>query len=344
MSRTYRVAQWATGNIGAQAGRAVVHHPRMELVGLWVHSDAKAGQDAGEVLGVGRALGVKATKSIDDIIAAKPDCVLYMPQYTIMDDVCRLLEAGIHIVTTVVEFHDPDSLAPEVRARVEAACRKGKAALHSTGSSPGFISETLPFALTTMSRRVDSYTIDEYADMTSRDSPGLIFDVLGYGKAPSAANQHIIDHIRDSFGQSLRATAKALSMPIDRIEAKGEQAITKSRTEIAAGVVEAGTVGGTRITVDGYRDGKSVFRFRANWYITKDLEQAWDLRDSGWRVRVEGDPPLDITIGFPCAKDEYPLISPGFTAYPAVNAIPAVCDAAPGIRTAAELRVISILG
>lgn len=344
MSRTYRVAQWATGNIGAHAAKAVINHPRMELVGLWVHSDAKAGRDAGDVLGLGRKIGVTTTQSVDDIIAAKPDCVLYMPQETVLDDVCRLLQSGINIVASVIEFHDPESLAPDVRMRVEAACKAGGASLHSTGSSPGFISETLPFALTTMVRRLDSYTIDEYADMTSRDSPGLIFGVLGYGKPATAVNEHTINHIRDSFGQSLRATAKALSMPIDRVEAKGELGVARSRAKIAAGVIEPGTVAGTRITVDAYRGDKSVFRFRANWYVTKDLEQDWDLGDSGWRVRVEGDPPLDVRISFPCSPEQYPLISPGFTAYPIVNAVPAVCEAAPGIRTAAELRVISILG
>ena len=52
MSRTpYRVVQWATGNIGTKSLRAVIEHPGLELVGLYVHSADKAGTDAGELCG-----------------------------------------------------------------------------------------------------------------------------------------------------------------------------------------------------------------------------------------------------------------------------------------------------
>lgn len=342
-TEVYRVAQWATGNIGTHAMKAVIEHPRMELVGLWVHSEGKAGKDAGEICGLGRTTGIRATRSIEDILAAKPDCVLYMPQYLDLDEVCRLLESGVNIVTSVVEFHDPESLAPAVRARVEAACRRGGASIHATGASPGFITETLPFAVTTMVRRLDCYTIDEYADMSSRDSPGMIFEVLGFGKPPGVVDTRHVEHIRGSFGQSLRHTARAIGLPLERIEASGEFATARRRTAVAAGVLEPGTVAALRFTVAGYRGDRVVMRFRANWYCTRDIDQDWDLRDTGWRVRVEGDPPLDIGIGFPCPAEEYPKISPGLTAYPVVNAVPAVCAAAPGIRTAAELKILSIL-
>ena len=342
-TRNYRVAQWATGNIGTQALRAVIEHPRMELVGLWVHSAGKVGRDAGEICGLGRKTGVLATQRIEDILAAKPDCVLYMPQYLNLDEVCRLLESGVNIVNSVVEFHDPESLAPEVRARVEAACRRGGASIHATGASPGFITETLPFAVTTMVRRLDCYTIDEYADMSSRDSPGMIFEVLGFGKPPGVVDARHVEHIRGSFGQSLHHTARALGLPLERIEASGEFATARRRTEIAAGVLDPGTVAALRFTVAGHRGDRVVMRFRANWYCTREIDRDWDLGDTGWRVRVEGDPPLDIGIGFPCSAEDYPRISPGFTAYPVVNAVPAVCAAEPGIRTAAELKILSIL-
>lgn len=342
-AKRYRVAQWATGNIGAHAIKAVVQHPQMELVGLWVHSADKVGRDAGELAGLGRDLGVKATHDLEAIVALKPDCVLYMPQYMNLDEVCRLLETGSNIVTSVVEFHDPESLDAQMRSRVEAACRKGGTSIHATGSSPGFISEVLPFAVTTLIRRLDCYTIDEYADMTSRNSPQMIFDVLGYGKKPGTFDERQIAHIRHAFGQSLSHTARALSMPLDRFEANGEFGVTRRRVQIAAGVLEPGTVGALRISVTGFRNDKPVMRFRANWYCTRDLEQDWDLRDTGWRVQVEGDTPLDISISFPCAAQDYPKISPGFTAHPVVNAVPAVCEAEPGIRTAAELKVLTDL-
>ena len=47
----YRVVQWGTGNVGRLALRAIIEHPELELAGLVVHSDDKAGRDAGELVG-----------------------------------------------------------------------------------------------------------------------------------------------------------------------------------------------------------------------------------------------------------------------------------------------------
>ena len=50
---TYRVVQWATGNIGSRSLRAVIEHPQLELVGVHVNSPEKAGRDAGDLCGLG---------------------------------------------------------------------------------------------------------------------------------------------------------------------------------------------------------------------------------------------------------------------------------------------------
>ena len=52
ISKSYRVVQWATGNIGARALRAVIEHPKLTLAGVYVTSEQKAGRDAGELCGV----------------------------------------------------------------------------------------------------------------------------------------------------------------------------------------------------------------------------------------------------------------------------------------------------
>ena len=69
--RRYRVVQWATGNIGTRSLRAVIEHPDLELVGVFVYSDDKAGRDAGELCGTA-PVGVTATKDVDEILALSP--------------------------------------------------------------------------------------------------------------------------------------------------------------------------------------------------------------------------------------------------------------------------------
>src|SRR6516162_930804 len=98
-SAPYRVVQWATGNIGLRSLRCVIEHPDLELVGLYVYSDAKAGRDAGELCGLA-PVGVVATRDVDDILALQPDCVLYMADRADIDVLCRLLEGGTNVVST----------------------------------------------------------------------------------------------------------------------------------------------------------------------------------------------------------------------------------------------------
>ncbi|HUE09144.1 MAG TPA: hypothetical protein VMP41_17090 [Acidimicrobiales bacterium] len=339
-SAPYRVVQWATGNIGLRSLRAVIEHPDLELVGLYVYSDAKVGKDAGELCGL-PSVGVAATRDIDDILALQPDCVLYMGDRVDTDAIGRLLESGANVVTTRSEFHRPASLDPDIRTRLEAACARGGSTLFSTGSSPGFITEALPFALLSMQRRLDRLVIEEFADMSSRNSPEMIFDLMGFGRDPSHFDPRGVEaHGGASFAGSLGTVADALSLPLDQVVAKGQVAVASHATDIAAGRVEAGTIAAQRLEVTGMHAGRPLLSFSANWYLTPDVEPAWDLRATGWHVLVEGDTPLDVDIHFPVPPEKWAATSPGLTAHRPVNAIPYVCKAEPGIRTSAELPQI----
>jgi 4-hydroxy-tetrahydrodipicolinate reductase len=339
-----RVVQWATGNIGTRALRTVIEHPRMELVGVRVHSADKVGRDAGDLCGA-PPTGVMATDSIDAILALAADCVLYMPRQCDFDEVCRLLASGANVVTTRGEFHHAGSMDPAVRASVEAACAQGGTSIHSTGSSPGFITEALPLALASIQRRLDRLAIDEYADLSRRNSPALLFDIMGFGRPPHAFDQRRADHLRDSFGPSLRVLADAISLPLDEVVAFGELAVATHPVRIAAGLLEEGTVAGQRTVVSGRRGGAELLRFCATWYCSADLEPNWELRSDGWRVVVGGDAPVDVDIRFPVPLERWASVSPGYTAHRAVNAVAAVCAAAPGIRSITELdHVVPVLG
>jgi hypothetical protein len=339
-ARPYRVVQWATGNIGTRSLRAVIEHPSLSLVGLYVHSAAKAGRDAGELCGLG-AVGVKATRNIDEIIALKADCVLYMPQGCNFDDLYRLLASGTNVVTTRGELNNPASLDPAVRERIEDACRRGNSSIHGTGSSPGFITEAIPLVLTSIQRRLDCLRIHEFADVSSRNSPEMLFQIMGFGQPPMPqADEARAQHLGKAFGPSLQLVADALGLPLDSIDAKGEVATARRDIHIAAGVIKGGTVAAQRTTISGMRRGKALMCFSANWYCSTDINADWGLRPTGWHVEVEGDTPLDIEVRFPLPAERWAEISPNLTAHRPVNAIPYVCAAAPGIRTTVDLPQI----
>jgi len=50
----YKVIQWSSGNVGKHAIALVSERKGMQLAGLYVYSDAKAGQGAGASAGIGK--------------------------------------------------------------------------------------------------------------------------------------------------------------------------------------------------------------------------------------------------------------------------------------------------
>jgi hypothetical protein len=338
--RRYRVVQWATGNVGSRALRRAIEHPHLDLVGVYVYGAAKVGRDAGELAGIG-PIGIRATNRIEDVIALRPDCVLYMPQYTNHAEVCRLLESGINIVTTRTEFLNPESMDPAVRTQVEAACNRGNTSIHSTGCSPGFATEALPLVLSSLQRRINHLSINEFADNSSRNSPEMLFEIMGFGQPPGRPMQARLDHLRNAFGPSLQLVAKTVGLPLDSVKVSGGLGIARKDTPIAAGIVPAGTVAAMRTVVSGIRGGKPLMSFTATWYVSSEVDtdgsDPWDFRASGWRLLVEGDVPLDVSITYPVAPEDYAAMTPGLTAHIPLNAVRYVCEAPAGIRTSVDL-------
>ena len=121
--------------------RAVIEHPDLELVGLYVHSADKAGRDAGELCGLGTT-GVVATNSIDDIVALGADCVLYMRRVATSTTV-PAPRVGRQRRDDTQRVPPSASMDPEVRSGSRPRARGGTS-IYSTGSSPGFITEALP--------------------------------------------------------------------------------------------------------------------------------------------------------------------------------------------------------
>lgn len=333
-----RIVQWATGTVGRSAMRGVIGHPDLELVGVRVYSEAKDGMDAGAICGL-PPTGIKATRDVDALLALKPDCVIYMPESTDTDELCRILESGANIVTTRAEFFNPARMVPALREQVESACRKGNSSIYASGSSPGFITEALLVPLLSLQRQLDLLMIEEFAHCVDTCSEEMLLNIMQFGISPADyAAAEFTD--RDAvFADSLAVIADAIGLPIDSFETSSEIALTRAPVKLHKTTIGAGTVGGQRHAVTGMHKGKPVLRFRSNWFVTTDLDQPWELRDDGWRVTVEGDTPLDLTINFPIGNDPAVRanIMPNVTAHRPLNAIFAVCEAPAGIRTTVDL-------
>ena len=95
----HRVVQWTTGNVGKSSVQAIAANPTLELVGCYAWSPDKVGRDVGELCGI-EPLGVTATNDVDALLALKPDCVVYNPMWIDVDELVRILSAGVNVVAT----------------------------------------------------------------------------------------------------------------------------------------------------------------------------------------------------------------------------------------------------
>ena len=141
---SYRVVQWATGTVGIHAVPAIAAHPDLDLVGLWVHSDDKAGRDAGEICG-SSPVGVIATQDGDALLHdTNADCIVYMASSDIrpdgvIDDICQMLAAGRNVVnTSYVPLLYPKAAGVGVYDRLQAACLEGGTSFYTSGIDPGY--------------------------------------------------------------------------------------------------------------------------------------------------------------------------------------------------------------
>ena len=165
----------------------------------------------------------------------------------------------------------------------------------------------------------------------------MLLNIMGFGETAEVFAKRELGKRDEVFEHSLSVLADAVGLPVERFEVTSEFALTRRPVQLHATSIPAGTVGGQRVAITGLHRGKPLLRFRSNWFVTTDLEPQWELRADGWRVLVEGDAPLDISIGFPVPAGERQLVLPRLTAHRPVNAVPYVCAARPGIVTTTDL-------
>lgn len=143
MTAPIRIFQVATGNVGSEMIKRLQHRTDLELVGVHCYSADKVGRDVGELVGIG-PVGVTATGSVEEIIAAKPDVLTFHGVFPDEDLYVRVLEAGINIVTTadwITGWHrdtnHPHPSGRPVSQLLAEACEKGGSTFYGTGMNPG---------------------------------------------------------------------------------------------------------------------------------------------------------------------------------------------------------------
>ena len=334
-----RVVQWTTGNVGQRSVRALVAHPDLELVGCYAWSGDKVGRDVGELCGID-AIGVTATDDVDHLLALKPDCVVYNPMWPDTDEVVLILEAGVNVVSTAA-FINGRGLGAD-RDRIVQACARGGSSMFGTGISPGFV-ELIGIAAAGICDRIDKITIDEASDTTLYDSPATERPA-GFGRPiddpelPAMAAKGTA-----VFGEAVAMVADALGVDLDEIVCQAEYARTTEDVVMESWTIPAGCVAGVAASWQGKIGDRTVVELNVRWKKGQTLDPDWTIEE-GHVIHVDGRPTVRVKLDYLPPPDfeattfaDFMVLGMVMTAMPAVNAIPHVVAAPPGIVTYADL-------
>ena len=310
-------------------------------MGCYAWSPDKVGRDVGELCGVG-PLGVKATDDVDALLALRPDCVVYNPMWPSIDELVRILAAGVNVVSTAA-FINGRRLGPD-RKRLVDACERGGSSLFGTGISPGW-AELLGIVLAGISSRIDKITISEAAHTALYDSPDTERPA-GFGRPIDDPDlQKMTAEGTAVFGEAVAMVADALGVELDEIVCEAEHAKTTTDLDLGSWQIEAGCVAGVAASWQGRVGGRTIVELNVRWKKAPVLEPDWKIED-GYVIEVQGLPTVRTTLQFLPPPDfqvkkltDFMVLGHIMTAMPAVNAIPAVVAAPPGIVTYPDLRL-----
>ncbi|KPM55917.1 dihydrodipicolinate reductase [Frankia sp. R43] len=323
MSRRLRVVQWTTGKTGRAAVRGMVGHPVLDLVGCYAHAPDKVGRDVGELCGLD-PIGVLATDDVEALLALEPDCVSYMAYRPNFDHLERILESGVNVVSTMYMMAG-FGYGQEATHRLRDACLRGGSSLYASGIYPGH-APNVALAASAMCSRIERVSILESLDIVGYANEQMFraqgFDLLPEDPAAALACEASCG----SFKDQIPVLAKELGVRIDRVGFRVEFATANEDTDFGFMTVRKGHIAGFRGTVSGDRDGRSLIECSFVWKLGADMTPKWPVTH-GYIIELDGDPGVRVRLE---PQGDH-LDGTVTTALPAVNAIPQVCAAPPGI-------------
>lgn len=337
----YRVIQWATGAMGKTCLRAVIDHPAMELVGLYVYGDDKVGRDAGDIARR-PPTGVIATRDVEEILALEADVVIHAarlaPPYGSHDaDILALLASGKNVIS-INGFSRPQHWGGERLAALQAACETGGTTLMAAGLNPGFAAEQIAVIASGVCAALDHIEIVESVDCRAVRNPDYVFRVLGFGSDPAQVDPNDpawgpASSLNGMYIEVLAAMAEHLGLTLDRIDTDHLALPATEDLQVAAGAIAKGGVSHVNWRWRGIVGGAPKLTMSIHWYM-----EAAHLSDPDpplWRIHVAGNPGVKIAVdlekraGDPTPTSAEQLGVAGIV----LNTIPIVCAAAPGVMT-----------
>jgi hypothetical protein len=327
VKKKIRVIQYGTGPIGASIARLMREKQAIEIIGAIDTDPAKVGRDLGEVVGAKDApWGVKVSVDAKEVLEQAADVVTHSTSSSlpkVMDQLLLCLEAESCIVSTCEELSYPFRTHPELAAKLDTAAKEWGVALVGTGVNPGFVMDKLVVTLAAVAQRIEHAKALRIVDASKRRLP--LQKKIGAGMSVdefrTQVQAGVIKHI--GLPESVAMVADSLNLPVVEITETIEPKIATEGVQTEYLTVEAGQAAGVHQIARGLsKDGKELVYLELQMYV--------GAKDPADTISLTGHPNISLTIPGGTHGDIA-------TASVVVNSIPAILDAAAGLRTSRDL-------
>jgi hypothetical protein len=250
-------------------------------------------------------------------------------------------------VVTSSEFLTGWSFGADVHATVETAARAGGVSIFGSGMNPGW-AQLVGGIVAGASRNVRHVEVTESVDVAMFAADHNM-DALGWGRpADSPGHADAVAEATKVFADGVDVLAGLLGVAVDERRCTVAFAVATEDLDPPGRPIAAGHVAGLDVRWEGIAAGEPVVAIQQRWVMSSRIDPAWTV-EHGYLVEVRGEPNLRVKLDiWPHQEDlgaltaaDFHAIGMTITAVPVVNAIPAVCAAAPGIRTYADLPAIT---
>jgi len=290
---------------------------------------ALKGRDMGEHAG-GNSSGVRIADAMDHnikcevaILATVSDLPRLGPQ------IISLVETGLPVVSTCEELFYPWESNKHWAEKIDRAAKDNKVAVVGTGVNPGFLMDALPAMLTAVCNQVDRIEVRRYQDAQFRRIPfqkkigaGLTFEEFERRK-----NEGSLRHV--GLSESMHFIASQLGWQLEKTEDKIEPVISDRTIQTESLLIVSGNVAGVRQTGRAWMNGEEKIRliFQASVGEPDSYDEIEIFGTPHIRSRIMGGVNGDMA-----------------TCSIILNACHSILKATPGLRTMADIPMISSKG
>ncbi len=329
-----KVIQFGLGAMGSMMAKVMLEKEDLEIVAAIDRKPENAGKDLSEVIGLKNKVGVIVSDNPERVFqSVKADIMLhaavsYVPK--VWEQIKGAVKAGISVITIAEEMGYPFLKYIDLSREMNYTAKAHGARILGSGINPGFAMELMPLLISGICKEVTSVKVTRVIDFSPfgpaiQKNIGIGMEAKDFKKGVKEGKLPL--HI--GLPESLSLLAYGLRWELDKIEESRAPVIARKSINVPGYMkIPKGRVSGFDHRCFGYKNRKKII-------ILEELGRVDPKEEYKNTIIIEGSPRIVESINVPSGNIT--------TTSHAINLIPVVLKAHPGLLTMLDLPVAPCL-